>query len=328
MTAEKINKRVRYFRDEFYELVQQIPYGRVSTYGALARALGDVRASRTVGKLLNENPRPIEVPCHRVVMSQGELGGFGLGLEMKRELLANEGISLVNDMVFDFHSILYTDFESDEPLKFLREEQRSLARCVRAEDDHTPLETVGGLDVAYHGDTGYATLSVWSEGKELRSTTIRGVAHMPYIPTYLSFREMPLLLELLEEVDRMPDMLMVDGNGIMHPRGLGLASHLGVVLDIPTIGVAKSMLCGRLEHEVTPHDPVSPVTLGDTTVGYALLSGSRTKKPIYISPGHRVSPELALETVMRYCSYKLPEPVRQAHITSTKKRNEERCLNG
>ncbi len=98
------------FTEYFYTLVKQIPPGRVSTYGALARALGDIRASRAVGRMLNQNPYAPVVPCHRVVMGDGGLGGFGAGIPEKIKRLAKEGVYVSDDRVVDFQDIFFTLF--------------------------------------------------------------------------------------------------------------------------------------------------------------------------------------------------------------------------
>ncbi|MFO7992372.1 MAG: endonuclease V [Thermoplasmata archaeon] len=310
------------FREDFYSLVQQIPEGKVSTYGALARALGDIRAARAVGKMLNENPRPIIVPCHRVVMSDGKIGGFGMGVPKKIEMLAEEGVEVEDGEVVDFEDVLFEDFESDKPLNKLRGNQEEIKKSIIIKDDFDELEIVGGVDVSYKDYYGYAALSIW-EGKEEKAIVFEeGETPFPYISSYLSFRETPLIKKLLEKVEKTPDVLLVDGNGIMHPRGIGLASQLGVMADIPTVGVAKSQLCGKLEDEVTHKDPVSRVLDEGNLLGYAYLSSDRAKNPIYVSPGHRVSHETALEVVKMYCNYKIPDPIRSAHINATKRRKE------
>ena len=115
----------------FYALVQQIPAGRVSTYGALARALGDMRSARAVGRMLNLNPTPIVVPCHRVVMGDGTLGGFGLGIEKKIEFLESEGIRIKNGRVMDFKHLFFDDFKTTYPLRHLRKEQEEYSARSR-----------------------------------------------------------------------------------------------------------------------------------------------------------------------------------------------------
>lgn len=318
-----IPSEVNEFREYFYSLVEQIPEGKVTTYGDLARALGDIRASRAVGKMLNENPRAPKVPCHRVVMSDGKIGGFESGIENKIEILNSEGVVVENNKIVDFEDILFNNFESEKILDKLRENQMETKENVKIEDYFEDIDIVGGVDVSYTKDRGYAALSVWEGNKELDRFIIDKEISFPYIPTYLSFREMPILLDLLDEAEIEPDIILVDGNGILHPRGIGLASHFGVERDIPTIGVAKSQLIGDKEKEVTHENPLSKIKNDSELLGYAFLSSERAKNPIYISPGHRVSHETSFNIVKMYCQYKIPDPIRKAHITATQRRKRE-----
>ena len=130
----------------------------------------------------------------------------------------------------------------------------------------------------------------------------------PYIPTYLAYRELPLFEKLIEQLKVRPSVLMVDGNGILHPYKIGIASHLGVVLDIPTIGVAKSLLCGEIKDDY--------IFEGEEKIGYAVYS---SKKPIFVSPGHRISLNTSVDVVRRFLRYRIPEPLRQAHILARSK---------
>ena len=126
---------------------------------------------------------------------------------------------------------------------------------------------------------------------------------------YLSFRELPFLKKLVVSLESKPTILMIDGNGLMHPYGFGIASHVGVSFNTPSIGVAKSMLCGKLENNV--------VKMGNKKIGYALFSSKRVRNPIYVSPGHNISFETSLEVVRHLGVYKNPEPLRRAHILAT-----------
>jgi len=138
----------------------------------------------------------------------------------------------------------------------------------------------------------------------------------PYIPGLLSFRECPLILAACQKLDNTPDLVLVDGQGIAHPRRLGLASHLGLFLDVPTIGCAKSILCGR--HEPVGEEIGSHADLVDDgeVIGAALRTKMRTN-PIYISIGHKISLALALHWTLICCrGYRLPEPTRLAHLAA------------
>ncbi len=318
---------VESFRQDFYSLVSQIPEGRVSTYGALARALGSERAARAVGKMLNENPRPVEVPCHRVVRSDGSLGGYARGKEEKIRLLEEEGVGVKDGMVKNFEQILFEDFESDKPLEILREEQQKVKEKVKIEESGIDFSLVAGVDVSYSNGKAYPALSLWDHERkeEIDVFTIEMEVEFPYIPTFLAFREFPSLLEILDVVKKMPDVIMVDGNGVMHPDGVGLASHFGVEAETPTVGVAKSKLCGNLVGEIDreKNKMISEVRKNGKLIGHALLEGDRAKNPIYVSPGHETSHEEAVQLVRSYCTYKIPDPIRRAHIEATKRRKKD-----
>ena len=149
---------------------------------------------------------------------------------------------------------------------------------------------------------------------EVRIAT--GEIALPYIPGLLSFREMPLILAACEELDSVPDLILVDGQGLAHPRRLGLACHLGLFLDVPTIGCAKSRLCGH--HEPPGERPGSYAELkdGDEIIG-AVLRTKPGVKPIYVSIGHKVDLKTAICWVVNCCcGYRLPEPTRMAHLAA------------
>ncbi|KAI5053871.1 hypothetical protein GOP47_0031236, partial [Adiantum capillus-veneris] len=202
-------------------------------------------------------------------------------------------------------------------------------------DPHQPLCLVGGVDLSFckHDLTvGCGALVVLNINTMNVIYEDFAVTHlrMPYIPGFLAFRESPVLLALLEKlsrkhVDMYPQVLMVDGNGILHPRGFGLASHLGVLANIPTIGVAKNLyhvdgLCRqdlRMGHDIT--DASTPLVGNSGQVlGMALRSHPDCTKPIFVSVGHRISLGTAVSVVQKCCKYRIPEPVRQADIRSRK----------
>ena len=142
---------------------------------------------------------------------------------------------------------------------------------------------------------------------------LQGRLDFPYIPGLLSFRESPVILAACEELSISPDLILVDGQGVAHPRRFGLASHLGLFVDVPTIGCAKSRLCGR--HDVPGDEPGSYAELvdGEETLGVALRTKRRTN-PLYVSVGHKIDLPGAVHWVMECCrGYRLPEPIRLAH---------------
>ena len=141
----------------------------------------------------------------------------------------------------------------------------------------------------------------------------------PYIPGLLSFRELPVVLKALQQLSELPDLLMVDGQGIAHPRRLGIAAHLGIMLDWPAIGVAKSRLTGKYNEPGNRKGDQSPLLDKNEKIGTVLRSKDNTA-PLFISPGHRMSQETALEfTLQCLVKHRLPEPTRIADKISKEK---------
>lgn len=149
------------------------------------------------------------------------------------------------------------------------------------------------------------------EPRLIKTSTMR--VDFPYIPGLLSFRETPVILNIFRELPSAPDILLCDGHGISHPRGCGFASHLGLLLDISTIGCAKSVLVGEFREPSFEKGAFSHLMWGGEIVGAALRTRSRVK-PVFVSIGHRMTLSLAMEVVLR-CSprFRIPEPLRLAH---------------
>jgi deoxyribonuclease V len=309
-----------------YYLTRQIPKGMVSSYGTIAKALGDIRASRGVGEAEHLNPTAVIMPCHRVVYSDGGLGGYGGtgGQERKIELLAKEGIKVENYKIVDFENVLFQDFQTEYPLKKLRAIQVQLRKKIVIENGSEANELVkyggyiAGIDVAYSGWDGYGACVIMGyPGLELEKVvTVKTKVKLPYIPTYLGFREFSVVERLVEKVKKLnykPLIYIFDGNGILHPYGMGLASHVGVALNIPTVGAAKGLLCGTLDNYPTNQGEAGKIIFEDKHIGFGFRSSLKAKKLIYVSPGHNVSKSTALEIVRTCCRTRIPEPVREAH---------------
>ena len=184
--------------------------------------------------------------------------------------------------------------------------------------DARPVETVAGVDIALSGDQARAAIVVFRfpDLAPLAAVTADVPLVFPYIPGLLSFREGPAVLAAWEKLAQKPDLLMFDGQGIAHPRGIGIAAQMGLWLKRPTIGVAKSRLYGR-HNEVGPNfgDRVDLVDPRDKMriIGAVLRTRERTK-PLYISPGHLIDVEQAVTFVLACCrGYRLPETTRWAH---------------
>ncbi|MDH1262239.1 deoxyribonuclease V [Pseudomonas sp. GD03944] len=198
-----------------------------------------------------------------------------------------------------------------------RELQTRLARQVRLEDDYPPLRRLAGVDVGFEEGgsiTRAAAVLLDADTLEpLAECVARIPTCMPYVPGLLSFRELPALLQALAGLPQEPDLIMVDGHGIAHPRGLGIAAHLGVVSGFPTIGVAKKILTGS--HGELGQERGAQVELLNRKgelIGWVLRSKDRVR-PLIVSPGNRVSLERAPELVMACVRrHRLPEPTRLA----------------
>jgi deoxyribonuclease V len=196
--------------------------------------------------------------------------------------------------------------------------QRELAGRVVREDRFNEIRTVAGLDLGFPGaaggEVGRAALVVLRlpELEVVERQVVERPVGFPYIPGLLSFRESPVALAAFEALERRPDLLMVDGQGLAHPRRFGIACHLGVILDIPALGCAKSILVGRAAEPGPEPGAWTPLVDRGETVGAALRTRARVK-PVYVSIGHRVSLETAIDLTLR-CGrgYRLPEPTRLA----------------
>ena len=149
--------------------------------------------------------------------------------------------------------------------------------------------------------------------ERVEAVTAKGKVDFPYIPGLLSFRESPILLKALAKIKSNPDVVILDAQGIAHPRGIGLASHMGLLLDKPSIGCAKTRLIGDYNEMGEEVGCYSHLTIKDKVVG-AVLRTRKNIKPIFVSPGHKIDLDTSIDLVLKSCrGYRLPEPVRQAH---------------
>lgn len=182
------------------------------------------------------------------------------------------------------------------------------------------VNQVAGVDVAYAKGTsiGAAVVLDFSSLSPIESKVVRLKARFPYMPTLLSFREIPPAYSAMKKLRTRPDVFLVDGHGFAHPYRLGFATHLGLITDRPTIGVAKSLLCGKVES--VGGQGWSPLKDGGEIVGARVVTKPGTK-PIYVSVGHRISLKRAVD-IVESCTrtYRIPEPIRKAHILA----NEEK----
>lgn len=201
--------------------------------------------------------------------------------------------------------------------------QEKLRSQVTVADQLETVQWVAGVDVAFEDNYSLtrAAVAVFEyPDLELQETAIATLPTcFPYIPGFLSFREIPAILEALKKLTVVPDLIFCDGQGIAHPRRLGIASHLGVLIDCPTIGVAKSRLVGSHEEVSLEKGSQQPLIDRGETIGVVLRTKYKVK-PLYISPGHRISLPTAIQYVLQSTTkYRLPETTRIADRLSKAK---------
>lgn len=195
--------------------------------------------------------------------------------------------------------------------------QNRLKNDIRLYPIDKPVTTIAGADISHNKDTDivYAGIVLLSYPEMILQSYSLVIAKtkFPYVPGYLGFREVPCLLKAWELIPIKPDVIVLDGHGITHPRGVGIACQFGILANTSAIGCAKNMLFGTYSALGIEKFSTSPIVHNSNILGYAL----RTKtgvKPVYISPGHKVSLENALD-IVKQCTgkYRIPEPTRLAH---------------
>lgn len=196
--------------------------------------------------------------------------------------------------------------------------QYKLACYVCAEPLPQTPETIAGVDVSVRGDHVQTAIVVvaFPSLHVVDYTVWQGPVTFPYVPGLLSFREMPAILPALEQLHTTPDLFMTDSQGLAHPRRFGLGCHLGVLLDWPTLGVAKSRLIGTFAQLAAEKGSQSSLLDQDEQVGVVLRT-RQDIKPVYVSIGHRITLDEAVSLTLACCPrYKIPEPTRLAHLLS------------
>ena len=205
--------------------------------------------------------------------------------------------------------------------------QQALREKILLQNDFGALQHIAGVDCGYDIARNLAHASIVVVAVDglhpVEQVQAFAPADFPYIPGLLSFREIPAILAALAKLRTTPDLFMVDGHGIAHPRRMGIAAHLGVLLDRPSIGVAKSRLTGRFAPLGPAKGDNEPLMAGGERIGTVLRSKERTN-PLFISPGHKVDMETALAITQRCLTrYRLPEPTRLADKLSKVKSHGE-----
>lgn len=195
--------------------------------------------------------------------------------------------------------------------------QNEMRGRVSLTDSYPPIKRIAGLDVGYDPERNLARAALVTMDMDaltpITDIVEYDIVHFPYVPGLLSFREAPVLMKALARLgSEMPDVLFVDGQGVAHPRRLGIAAHIGVLSGLPTIGIAKKKLCGRYEEPGNEQGSQTTLFDGKEQIGTVLRSRANVK-PLFISPGHRISHDTAVTLVKRCLKgYRLPEPTRLA----------------
>ncbi len=200
------------------------------------------------------------------------------------------------------------------PLEQAKSLQKILSLCVM-EKNLERLNFISGCDIGIRGNVARAGVVTFSypEGELVERVVVEGKLDFPYIPGFLSFRETPLLLKAIGMLKKLPDLIICDGHGIAHPRRLGIASHIGVLTSIPTIGVAKKLLCGSYDEPGFYKGSFTYIVCDNEVVG-AVLRTRTGVKPVFVSVGNLVTLEYAIKIVNILSRYRLPEPQRAAHF--------------
>lgn len=192
----------------------------------------------------------------------------------------------------------------------LKKEQEKLSSQIITQDEFSvdEIKLIAGTCQSYLNDnTLIATIAVVRahDFALVECSHFKATVNFPYIPGFLSYRESPALVSAFSLLENRPDIILVQGNGIIHPRKIGIASHLGLLLDIPTIGVAKKLLIGEINDD--------KIVIEDKTFGYCIKS-REVSNPVYVSPGHRISLTTTKKIIEQCCrGHKLPEPMHIAH---------------
>lgn len=225
---------------------------------------------------------------------------------------------------------MYRRFENtkvdNELMHKLMQQQNELSEYIKLEPLNIEPKIIAGADSSLISDDEIFSVFVIFKYPSLEIIEVKysvSKIDLPYIPGFLGFREIPNLLKAYEKLENKPDIIFVDGNGIIHRKKLGIATHLGILLDKPTLGIAKNLLVGDYEIPGNNLGEYSPVIFKNEHIGFAFRSKTNVK-PVFISPGHLMNLEDSLKLVQSVIGkYRLPEPTRIADLYSKKLKNQQ-----
>ncbi len=317
-----------YLRDEIFPLldmarwvdllISYLDTGHVVSFSSIARSLGEPRAARAVGELAASGA--LRGPTHRIIYADGRVPDRSV-IELGAELELDErggSYHISDDLTLEDIKVASPPFEQ--------------LRNIQASMDHLLVEEQGrpaslcGIDISSKDDLNVVCLSVSGlDGDDIEHHCKQGSLPMPYVSGYLFYREGPLILPALDEavkegMVKEDTLLVLDGNGILHPRRSGIACQVGVAVDMMTCGVAKRLQVGKVEgnERETAGHRISDVRDGDDLLGFAVRT-SRSK-PVYLSRGNRMTLDHALESLLPSWHHKVPLPTRSAHERSNEVR--------
>ena len=327
------------------ELIRRIPRGAVATFGDIAIQLGDPAAARWVGNFVNHHEHDDDCMCHRVVRVTGEVGGFAGGSFQLKECLLEDDRVPFRDGRIELHRCRF-DFGEPEaaPLATLSDWQSELENIFSGQTGAVSSDTakrsgstrhqsavasssrvedarqIMGVDISYGTAGNAVACCVLYDRVAMRmidSATCSQKAPFPYISGYLAFREAPAMIRAVHSLCRRhgkPDLLLVDGNGRLHPRRSGVACIVGMVLQCSTVGVGKSLLCGRRRKQAGPWSGGWGIELeaddGSTEIVAAEFLSGRSRKPMYVSVGWDAELADSVRTVKALCTkHRSPEPI-------------------
>jgi deoxyribonuclease V len=195
--------------------------------------------------------------------------------------------------------------------------QQALRNDIIIKQRDFPVNVIAGADISFNkfSTTVYAGIVLlrFPELIPIGYSLVKKEVRFPYVPGYLAFREVPALMDAWHQLPAKPDLLVVDGHGIAHPRRMGIASHFGVLAGTPTVGSAKKVLCGQYQEPASPARSHTPLIFKDEVVG-AVLRTRNAIKPVFVSPGHLIDVPGAVDIISQCIGrYRIPEPTRIAH---------------
>ncbi|MFZ8856391.1 MAG: endonuclease V [Candidatus Nanopusillus sp.] len=287
--------------EELRKLISTIPYGKVTTFKILSEHLGDIYSI----KFIINYYKKLNGPWWRVVNSDGIIND-----KIQEELLKKEGIEIINNKIVNLEKYLFDNFNIKEKiLKKYRKIQEELASKIILEDNIDYINLIGGVDLSYKNDIGYVVYVILDKNLKLINKYIfKEKIEFPYIPSFLAFREGEPIIKTFNKIKEKIHILFINGHGISHPFKLGLASYVGVNLNIPTIGLTKKLLFGNIID--------NKIIINNEVRGYKI---EKFRKIIYASPGNLISLEKTKELSEKYwISGKYPEPIRLADMISKK----------